>query len=379
MAKRKSKKKDRASRSTAASARRRAEKHQNGFEPSALKVPEGVQMFQLKTGKPLRLDILPYEVSGDNPYADKGELHYERTFFVHRGIGAEPMNTYVCPRKTANKPCPVCEYRSGLMNGDVDEKEENEQLFKTLAPKERQLFNVIDLNEKDKGVQLWDCSYHLFGKMLDAEIRNADEDDDFINFSDLEGGKTLKLGVEERQFGQGKPFAAVETIHFKNRREDYEEGIFDAIIDLDEALKVLSYDELKKILLEAEPDEDEDKDKDKKPKRTSKKKKAAKKEEVKPEDEDDDFEDDDFEDDDFDDEDDELEDEDEDDDFDDEDDDDEDEDFDDEDDEDDEDEDEDFDDDKSSKKKASKKKVSAKKSTKKGAQAKGRSAKARTK
>jgi len=274
-------------RSASNAAKRRAQKHKGMFDPTAFSVPEGVSLFVIKDEKPKRLDILPYAVKGDsNPYADKGELHYERTYYVHRGVGAE-KNSYVCPSKTAGLRCPICEWRTKA-TADPDADEET---IKKLAPKERQLFNVIDLKEKDKGIQLWDISYHLFGKRLDAEIRNADEDENYDTFADLEGGSTLKMVFSEQSFNK-QPYFEIESLAFKARNEDYDDDILDQVADLDDAIILLEYDELKKILLQTTEDEDEDGGKKKKAtkKKTTKKKATKKKDED--EDDDDDADDD---------------------------------------------------------------------------------------
>ena len=78
------------------------------------------------------IDILPYEAGEGNPWAEPGNLHWERTYYVHKGIGANG-DTIVCPRMTAKEErCPICEARLKLMKeGDED----NEELIKDLSPK----------------------------------------------------------------------------------------------------------------------------------------------------------------------------------------------------------------------------------------------------
>jgi len=241
------------------SARERAEKQSSGFTSACLKIPDGVTLFKPKTGTML-IDILPYVAGEGNPWAEPGNLHWERTYYVHRGIGAN-SDSVLCPRMTSKEPCPICEHRMKLMKeGD----EENEELIKDLAPKQRQLFNVINLKDPDKGVQLWDISYFLFGKVLDARLRNSEEDDGWDKFFFLEGGLTLKIGFEEKSFG-GRTFNEVETIDFKQRKEDYDEDMLEQVHCLDEMLIELDYKELKKTFLEARGD-----DKDEEPKASKK-------------------------------------------------------------------------------------------------------------
>jgi hypothetical protein len=139
-----------------------------------------------------------------------------------------------------------------------------------LAVRERQLFNLIDLDEPDKGVQIWDFSFHLFGKQLDKEIRNSEPEDGYEDFSHLERGLTLRLGIGEKSFN-GRPYYEVETINFRKRKEPYDEDILEQTHCLDDVLILLDYDKLKAILLQDdEPDDEEDEEE--KPERGRRKK-----------------------------------------------------------------------------------------------------------
>lgn len=240
-------------------ARERAEKHDSGFSSTSFKLPEGVNLFKPKEGVML-LDILPFVAGKGNPWAEPGNVHWERTYWAHRGVGANG-DTYLCPAKSAKKPCPICEYRLKLIKeGDED----NEQVIKDLAPKERQLFNVVNLRDPDKGIQIWDVSNFLFGKVLDARLRNADEDDGWENFFHMEEGLTLKVSFAEESFG-GYAFYKAETIDFKTRKEPYDDDKFEEVHCLDEILIIPEYDDLKKAFLEVsddKPAKSKSKDKD---------------------------------------------------------------------------------------------------------------------
>ena len=252
------------------SARKRAETHKTGFERTTLDVGSDVKFFSLDKVGTRRVDVIPYKVGKGNPYCETvGELFFERTFYEHRDIGVN-QEKFVCPAKTVNKRCPICDYINKL-NRDPNADPE---LIKALAPRQRQLFNVIDIEDRDEGVQIWDISFHLFGKLLDAEIRNADEDEEYEFFADLDGGQTLKLGITDKVIGKGKPFYEVETIGFKKRQEEYDEEILEQTHCLDDILRILDYDKLKAIFLQTD-DSDEDSEEEEKPKRkrrTTKKK-----------------------------------------------------------------------------------------------------------
>lgn len=251
----KNKKKNRNKRSTAELAKKRAETHKTGFENTAFEMPDDVKQFALKSDKAVRLDIIPYEVGEGNPNADKGLLYYERTFWVHRSIGVDGTS-YVCLNKTCGDACPICEHRAKLRK----DPDSDDDLIKDLAPKERQLFNVINTKERNKGVQIWEISFHLFGKRLDKEIQNSDEDDGYEKFAELEGGFTLKCGVDSKSFGSNS-FYEVSSINFKPRVDDYDEDILEKTTCLDDILIIKTYDELKEIFLQTADDDDDKKSK----------------------------------------------------------------------------------------------------------------------
>jgi hypothetical protein len=235
-----------------ASASRMVEDHDSGGS-RALKIPTGIKMLKVNKAGTRRLDFLPYECKVDhNPHADKGSLAVERTYFVHRGIGVNE-DQILCAAKTLGKPCPICEKRAELNRGDG-----NQDQVKALRPKERQLWIVIDLDTKEKDIQIWDVSEHLFGRYIRDKIDKQDPGDNYNLFADLEDGKTLKIGVREEK-GDGMTWYDCSNIEFKDRDKPYDESILEKVPDLDACLNDLGYDKASKIFLgESKPEEDED-------------------------------------------------------------------------------------------------------------------------
>lgn len=226
---------------------RAKDKEQSRGGNTTVRPPDGMTFLEVKKGT-MELDFLPYEVkSANHPMAEQGEDWYERTYFIHRNIGAE-NKTYVCPLKTFKKPCPICEQRAELMKNYDD----NEDLVKDLKPRERQIFNVIDLADKDQKIQLLDMSYYCFGEKLEKEIREGEEE--WAGFADTKGGSTVKVRFGETALGTNT-FLEAERVDFK-AREDYGDDIFDETADLDACLIVLSYDQLHKVFLELDAEED---------------------------------------------------------------------------------------------------------------------------
>lgn len=236
-------------------ARRRAEEHVSGYSTTLLKLPEGLSFFELKDGTHY-IDVIPYKVKrgknqkGGNPFADEGDVHYERTFWKYGRIGPEEKD-YVAPGKTFGELDYVQEYRQRQSKDPAADADE----IKSLNPKERQLFLVYDREAPKKGIQLLEISYHTFGKLLDSRIKNSREIDgwDWFYYTD-ESGFTLRLTVEERSAG-GYKFNEVVAIDFLKRESPLPENIINHGVDLDEMLVRVPYEKLKAIFL-GETEED---------------------------------------------------------------------------------------------------------------------------
>lgn len=226
--------------------KKRAEERENqrgsGFRYN---LPDNVNFFTPKKGV-MNLDILPYRVSVDgHPSAKKGELWFQRTVFCHYSIGVDEK-AYLC-LKTMHKKCPICDHRAQLAkNNDADQ-----DVVNALKSKERELYNVVNLGDESKGVQLWDISYHLFGTMLEEEIRNGK--DEWAGFAELKGGFSLQVRFGEKSLGKNK-FLETTRIDF-TERDDYPETILNDVLDLDRILNVLEYEQLEKIFFEIEDSE----------------------------------------------------------------------------------------------------------------------------
>jgi hypothetical protein len=155
---------------------------------------------------------------------------------------------YVCPRSTLNQPCPICRFiRQRKQEGGLTEEEE--KALQESQPKERQLFNIFDPAEPEKGVQILEMSFHLFGKKLEAELRGTEEDEgseDVFLFADPLEGRMLRVVVEEVNKG-GYTYHDCVSIRFLERKKALPEGIEKKVHDLDKMIKVLSFEELQNI------------------------------------------------------------------------------------------------------------------------------------
>ena len=275
------------------SARKLAETQSQGFQHPTIQAPEGVGFLRFQSDGIKRLDILPYVVKEASDFADEGDWHFEKTFWIHR-IGANG-EAHVCPQKTIGKKCPICEEVNRMKN----DPEADEKLIASLFPKQRQIFYCVDHDEPEKGAQIWDMSYFLFGKKLNARIRNSDEDDDYDTFFDPDDGMILKIGLEEKSFGSFS-FYEVETIDFKKRKDSIDPELYEDLPDLSSLVKVEKYEKLKSIFFHEE-DEDEEEDESEEDRLDSEFEEIVSKPSSAPEDEDEEDDDDDDDDDDWDD------------------------------------------------------------------------------
>lgn len=246
-----------------ASSKKFMEKESSGFTASFLKIPQGASIYQLKVGK-ASLDIIPYTVGKGNPNADEDMLYWERLFWVHRNVGPN-QNTYICPAKTANKPCPICDDRARILRSDPDEQDM--ETMKNLAPKEWLITQFIDRNNEDKGIQLLPLSYHRFANTVQEGAAAGDEDDHWENFWHPVGGKTLRVQWGEDSIGRQK-FIRALTVLFKDR-EDLEDDVMDQAFCLDDLLIIPDYKKLKAVYTAAAPAEEEEDEEDPKLKKKS--------------------------------------------------------------------------------------------------------------
>lgn len=257
------------------SAYERAEKHAAGFSKMPVRIPEGVKVYKPTAGVAF-LDILAYVVGKGNPNADEGEYHFERTYFSHRNIGPAG-DVVVCLARTFNQPCPVCEMRADLKK----DPDADADTVKQMGWKERQLFWVFDRKNPDDGWQLFEYSYHLFGKKLDSRIRADrempdEEKEGWGKFAHPVKGKTLRVTWVEKSIGDGTCIEA-DSIDLKDRKEPYDFEVCDKLDCLDDLLIVESYKKLKARLTNSRADEEGAEEEDDAP--PAKKRAAAEEEE----------------------------------------------------------------------------------------------------
>ena len=83
-----------------------AQKQSSGFQIASLDLPKGMNSFYFKKEGMYHIDVLPFIAGKHNPMADEGYDHWERTYFVHKGVGAEGKQ-YCCLAKNWQENCPM--------------------------------------------------------------------------------------------------------------------------------------------------------------------------------------------------------------------------------------------------------------------------------
>jgi hypothetical protein len=239
-------------------AKQRAEENKFTGGSSYIRLPDGCSFLKPKEGTN-RWDFLPYEVTiGGTVHDGKtkdvvhtvGDLEYVRTTLVHPYMGADEKS-YLCLRVN-KKPCPFCDERTRLSKlpapKNQDEAKALEKEINTLKPKIKDIWNVIDLDDSGKGVQLLEFSYANWREILEEEIREGK--DEWAGFADLEEGFTVKARFSAETF-DGNKFLKCSRVDF-DPRDGYKETILKKVVDLDACLIVETYDKLKAIMWGAE-------------------------------------------------------------------------------------------------------------------------------
>jgi len=216
-------------------------------ERTAITMPEGFEQFKLDKKGAYYIDLLPYKVGKGNPAAEKGELYFERTYFVH-SVGPKGK-LIICAQECWDKKCAVCDQRAKMQR----RSDSDEDLVKSMYAKKRQL--LLPLLRGAKKAALWDISYHNFGKQLKQAIDLAEGRYDQFFRPDLKG-RTLRIGVIEESFS-GHKFMKVVQVEFKKRDSEIDEALLEGLPCLDDLLIVPDYDKVKKLLLAGEEEDDE--------------------------------------------------------------------------------------------------------------------------
>ena len=232
-----------------------------GGRPSAMdwKKVENVKFYKPKEGKN-KINIIPYKTKTKNdPLVASGdckigEESYMLDLFIHTSIGPTQSDV-ICLKENFHKKCPICDQRQEFY--DQGKKAE----ASALKPKRQCFYNVIDEDNSEEGLQVFNISHFLFEKELIEEARAASDDGDIVDFVDIEDGKMVCFrGSKTTSTINDKSvtFLEYKSFSFKNRSEALDPDLVEQAISFDELMIVHTPEEIETILYgEEESDEDE--------------------------------------------------------------------------------------------------------------------------
>lgn len=212
----------------------------------------GVKVFQVKS-EDYCVRIMP-------PTWEDAK-HYGFDVYVHRDIGPDG-GTYLCPKGTYDKPCPICEEHERAKR-----KREDEDYIKQMKPGRVVVVYVIDRDKEKEGPQLWAMPWWTIDRELTAQSEDKrtrevlpidDPDDGYdVNFSRAGSKRNVKysgLTIQRKK----SPLCDDPDVQRKWLKFAVNNPVPDQLLEED-------YDTLKEVL-EGTGDptsDDDDKDKDK--------------------------------------------------------------------------------------------------------------------
>jgi hypothetical protein len=204
-----------------------------------------------------RINIIPYKIKTKNHPLVKqgilavGDYDYIMDVHVHKNIGASESSV-VCLKNTFGKPCPICDFANTLKKQGKDDE------AKAFKANRRAFYNVQDCKNPDT-LKVFEVSHYLFEKELIDEARDGGDDENFVDFADIENGKEIKFKCTKVSKG-GFEFNEFKSFSFEDRENELSEELVDEAVSFDEALNVLSYEEIEKLLFNDTCDDKEEKD-----------------------------------------------------------------------------------------------------------------------
>jgi len=227
--------------------RKKHEKEKQGIGGVLFQAPKGVSMFDItKAGKEANgmiivdIEIVPFKVNNPNPNepAEKGDEWHMASVYAHHNQGVDGKTTVVCLAKTHKEKCSVCDFLQ-KNRAELTDKEYYDQ-----KPKKYDVFNVINLSEKDEPIQVFMEKSTKFYNKLQDEITGAEAlgDDVGLDYPWLVGGKTLRCRFKSDVYNKTK-YWMLDRVDFVDR-EDYDDAILEESVDLFSCIKHPKYDDV---------------------------------------------------------------------------------------------------------------------------------------
>ena len=231
----------------------------SGTRARALNFPEDVKFWKPKASKRNTINILPYTIKTKNhplvrsKDAEIGDEDFVLDIWIHQFVGPSGAEI-LCPKRNFGKPCPICEQADKLREeGKKDEASK-------LNPSHRVFYNIVDADDTNAGVQIFQASFKNFHKEMMDEAGAASDGDEAIDFVDFRNGKAVQFRATEESFGAGKKYFEFKSFKFVDREEPLDKALKKDILSLDEFLVVHSYEDIEKLFYGEDDDYGETKD-----------------------------------------------------------------------------------------------------------------------
>jgi hypothetical protein len=247
-------------------------KDRGGSRPQAFdwsKV-EDIKFYTPKEKKN-KICIISYPIKTKNDplvYSKDSEIgddSYMLDIQQHTYIG--PVKADIACLKQFGKKCPICD-KAAEFYANKDKESAS-----ALWPSRFCYYNVIDMNNPDDGIQVFGIKYNKFEKVLITAARAAADDDGIMDFSDNMNPMIISFwgeNVTKNINGKNATYLEFSNFTFKPT-EKLDKAIIKQALSFDEYMKLLSTDEVAKILEgDVEENDDSDDDEDEKPKANGK-------------------------------------------------------------------------------------------------------------
>lgn len=167
-----------------------------------------------------------------------GDFYRETGY--HRKLGHSRDKSAVCLIKEGFEKCPVCEMTRELYRS---KEAENVELAKAIRRQDRVFYNIIDLNNKDKGVQVYvsgtDVLEQLLGFCANPKYGDCSDAANGRNVElVLTEGKNTKSGYNSYDIQPDPDRTQIEKVEW-----------LESLVDLDAMIKPMPYEKVEALLL----------------------------------------------------------------------------------------------------------------------------------
>ena len=182
----------------------------------AYSTPKDAPIWKAKEGINI-IDIIPYQITNEDNKACEiglpvGELDYMQIYGVHKGIGPDKKKEFLCEKKTFGDDhrCVLCEI------GAEDKASGGDGLYvNTYA-----VYNIIDTDDREKGIQIWKTPYNWSERMFKANAGAYKQRGLACNYTDHENGVSLQI-IGEGQVWKKNKFVKPTSCSFVPRAKQY--------------------------------------------------------------------------------------------------------------------------------------------------------------